>query len=115
MPDDPAPPDPAPVLDLLNAFRCSKVMFAAVSLGVFDRLSSGPATLPELARDLGTNPDALGRLLDTCVGLRLLTRSGASYANSPAAEVYLSRSSPRRWTGYINYSNLVLWQLWAHL
>jgi acetylserotonin O-methyltransferase len=115
MPDDPAPPDPAPVLDLLNAFRCSKVMFAAVSLGVFDRLSSGPASLPELARDLGANPDALERLLDACVGLRLLTRDAASYANSAAADAYLARSSARRLTGYINYSNLVLWQLWAHL
>jgi acetylserotonin N-methyltransferase len=108
-------PDPAPVLDLLNAFRCSQVMFSAVALGAFDRLASGPAPLPTLAADLGANPDALGRLLDTCVGLGLLARAGADYAITPVAATYLTRSSPRRMTGYINYSHTVLWKLWAHL
>jgi acetylserotonin N-methyltransferase len=109
------PPDPAPVLELLEAFRCSKVMFAAVALGVFDRLAAGPAALPDLARDLGVNADALGRLLDACVGLRLLQRTDGGYANTPAASAYLCKDSPRRLTGYLNYSNAVLWNLWAHL
>lgn len=33
---DPIHPDPTPVLDLIEAFRRSKTMFAAVELGVFD-------------------------------------------------------------------------------
>ena len=33
MATDTALPDPGIVLDLLQAFRCSKAMFAAVSLG----------------------------------------------------------------------------------
>ena len=52
-------PDPAPVLDLITAFRSSAVLFSAVSLGVFDRLASGPADAPTLARFLGAHPDAL--------------------------------------------------------
>src|SRR4051794_11041845 len=114
MPAD-VPPDPAPVLDLLDGFRCSKVMFAGVALGVFDRLAGGPAPLDVLARDLAADSDALRRLLDACVGLGLLTRSGEDYANSAAASAYLCKQSPRRLTGYINYSSAVLWQLWAHL
>ena len=39
MPADAAVPDPAPILDLLEAFRRSKTMFAALSLGVFDALN----------------------------------------------------------------------------
>jgi acetylserotonin N-methyltransferase len=108
-------PDPTPVLDLMNAFRASQVMFAAASLGVFDRLAAGPLDLPSLARHLGANPDALQRLLDACAGLGLLARRGDAYANTPTADVYLSRQSPRRMTGYIAYSDRVLWQLWAHL
>src|SRR6188508_2916040 len=114
MPDE-AVPSPAPVLELLEAFRCSQVLFAGVALGAFDRLEAGPATLGELAHDLAAHPDALGRLLDTCVGLRLLRREGDRYANEPAASTYLVRTSPRRLTGYLNYSNRVLWKLWAHL
>jgi acetylserotonin O-methyltransferase len=112
----PTPPaDPAPVLDLLSAFRRSKVMFAGVTLGVFDRLAAGPAPPAELARDLGLDADALGRLLDASVGLGLLTREGDRYANSPAAAAYLCSVSPHRLTGYLRYSDAVLWQLWAHL
>jgi acetylserotonin N-methyltransferase len=109
------PPDPSIVLDLMEAFRRSKTMFAAVSLGAFDALASGPKTLPELTRELGTNPDGLERLLDACVGLQLLQRGVGGYANAPVASAYLSRTSPHRLTGYINFSNEYLWKLWANL
>jgi acetylserotonin N-methyltransferase len=108
-------PDPAPVLDLLVAFRWSKTMFAAVSLGVFDALGSGPRTCHALAGELKANPDALERLLDACVGLSLLSRSGELYENTPSSTAYLTAGSPDRLTGYINYSNAVMWKLWANL
>jgi acetylserotonin N-methyltransferase len=99
----------------MEAFRCSKVMFAAVALGAFDRLASGPADLAALANDLKASPDALERLLDACVSLGLLGRAEGHYANTPTATTYLCSHSPRRLTGYINYSNHVLWKLWEHL
>lgn len=105
-------PDPAPVLDLIEAFRRSKAMFTAVSMGIFDRM---PATLEELARDLGANAVALERLLDGNRALGFLTLDGGVYANTPVADTYLRRSSPRRMTGYIQYSDKVLWQLWSNL
>lgn len=109
------PPDPTPVLDLMNAFRGSAVLFASVSLGIFDRLAEEPLDLARLSRQLQANPDALGRLLDACVGLGLLTRQGETYQNTPVATAYLARTSPRRLTGYITYSDRVLWNLWHHL
>jgi acetylserotonin O-methyltransferase len=108
-------PDPSVVLDLLEAFRRSKTMFAAVSLGVFDALDNGPCALNKLATELKTNPDALERLLDACVNLQLLTRTSEGYANSPAARAYLTKTSPHRLTGYIGYSNEVMWKLWGNL
>jgi acetylserotonin O-methyltransferase len=115
MADDINLPDPGVVLDLLEAFRRSKVMFAAVSLGVFDALAQGPETPAALGEALGADPGALGRLLDACVGLGLLDRRGDRYENTPAAAAYLTSASPRRLTGYINYSNSVMWKLWANL
>src|SRR5262245_64559922 len=82
MSADPTPPDPAPILDLLEAFRRSKTMFAAVSLGVFDALAAGPTSLTHLAATLQVNVDALERLLGACVALQLLRRVGASYENT---------------------------------
>jgi acetylserotonin O-methyltransferase len=108
-------PDPGIVLDLLQAFRCSKVMFAAVSLGVFDALVAGPKSLSLLAVEMKANADALERLLDACVGLQLLDRDERGYRNSLAASAYLCRNSLQRLTGYIHYSNEVMWKLWGNL
>lgn len=115
MPTDITPPDPALVLDYIEAFRRSKTMFAGVSLGVFDALESGPKSATQLAGEVKADADTLGRLLNALVGLGLLTKSGDRYANTPAANAYLTSTSPHRFTGYINYSNDVIWKLWANL
>lgn len=106
--------DTGPILDLIEAFRRSKTMFAAVSLGIFDRLENGPAAAKALCRH-GENADSLERLLDACVALKLLTKEGERYENTAAAETYLRRSSKETMTGYILYSNEILWKLWGHL
>jgi acetylserotonin N-methyltransferase len=108
-------PDPDLVLELITAFRRSKTMFAAVALGVFDALAAGSKKPDALARELKANPDALERLLDACVGLGLLQRHPDGYQNTPVATAYLTKTSPRRLTGYINFSNDHTWNLWAHL
>ena len=104
-------PDPAAVLDLIEAFRRSKTLFAAVSLGIFERLPGQAHEVRKDGEDLGT----LERFLDACVSLGLLEKHDDVYSNTPAAETYLRRDSPHTLTGYINYSNDVLWQIWAHL
>ena len=115
MTPETSPPDPAIILNLLEAFRRSKVMFAAVSLGIFDTLEDGPRSAAELAEALSLHPDALTRLLDAAIGLKLLECRGDKYENTPAASAYLCKRSPSRLTGYINYSNTALWKLWANL
>jgi acetylserotonin N-methyltransferase len=93
--------DPAPILELIDAFRRSKTMFTAVNMGIFD----------------GERPEgaAMDRLLDACVGLGLLAKHGDQYVNTPMADEYLARSSPRTLSGYIRYSNDMLYRLWEHL
>jgi acetylserotonin O-methyltransferase len=108
-------PDPEPVLDLIEAFRRSKTMFTAVRLRLFERLQGGGATAEELATEFGVMEHALNRLLDGCVGLGLLAVDGNRYTNTPLARAYLTRSSPTTLTGYIEYSDLVLYPMWAHL
>ena len=97
MAQDLTRPDPAPVMELLEAFRRSKTMFAAVSLGVFDALSAGPQPLDALAQKLKANADGLERLLDACVGLGLLQKSGDRYDNTSTAAAYLTSQASRLW------------------
>jgi acetylserotonin N-methyltransferase len=104
--------DPAIVLDLIDAFRRSKCMFTTASLGIFDQT---PGTLDELAAKLNANPDALERLLCGCVSLGLLQQENGTFRNSATAEEYLKRSSHQTLVGYVNYSNHVLYPMWANL
>lgn len=97
---DSAKPDK--ILELIDAFRRSKTMFAAVKLGIFD--DKRPA-----------DHKALPRLLDACVALGLLEKRDGDYVNTPVANKYLRRDSPDSLTGYINYSNEALYPMWAHL
>lgn len=89
-------------------------MFAAVELGVFDAVKV-PRQLDELTQELGCDRIALMTLLDSCVAFGLLTRIEDQYVNTPVAEAYLTQASPRRMTGYIHYSNRVMWKMWANL
>lgn len=98
-------PDRNPVLNLIQAFRTSKTMFGAVSLGVFDRLEVGIAEAVTQARELQANTDALVRLLDSCVALGLIKKQGAVYSNLPVARTYLTRSSRNTLAGYILHSD----------
>jgi len=100
------------VLDLIDAFRRSKCMFTAASMGVFDQT---PASLDQLATRLEVNSDALERLLFGCVSLGLLSCDDGVFRNTEAADVYLKRSSPQTLVGYVNYSNQVLYPMWGNL
>jgi acetylserotonin O-methyltransferase len=108
-------PSPNTVLDLLEAFRRSKVMFAAVELGVFDELCQGSQSAESLAQALSCHPDSMKTLLESCVALGLLSFANGQFANTESTRVYLTSTSPHRMTGYIRYSNSVMWHMWSHL
>jgi acetylserotonin O-methyltransferase len=93
---------PNNILELIDAFRRSKTMFAAVKLGIFE--GARPA-----------DHKALPRLLDACVALGLLEKRAGAYVNTPQSDKYLRSDSPDSLTGYIHYSNEALYPMWAHL
>jgi len=108
-------PDSAPIIDLIEAFRRSKVMFTAVSMGVFDRLRRQPATAAELAGERHAHSGAFERLLDTCAALGLLEKRDAVYSVTEIAGHYLCAASPHSLDGYIRYSDEVLYPMWGRL
>ncbi|MGP8246607.1 MAG: class I SAM-dependent methyltransferase [Bryobacteraceae bacterium] len=109
------PPDPAPVVDLIEAFRRSKTMFAAHAMGIFDLVGGQPAGAAEVAARLNANADATERLLDGCAALGLLEKHQGIYRNAPVAETYLRSESPHCLGGYIRYSNQALYPMWGNL
>ena len=77
-------------------------MFAAIELGIFDE--KRPTECKELRR-----------LLEACASLGLLEKRGDDFINTPDADKYLRSDSPDTLTGYIRYSNQVLYPMWGHL
>uniref|UniRef100_Q02AU7 Hydroxyneurosporene-O-methyltransferase n=1 Tax=Solibacter usitatus (strain Ellin6076) TaxID=234267 RepID=Q02AU7_SOLUE len=108
-------PDASPVLDLIEAFRRSKTMFTALSMGVFDTLHEAPSNAETLAAKLGANAGALARLLDGCAALQLLQKRDGLYENAPLSETYLYSGSPHSMSGYVRYSEQALYPMWGNL
>ena len=108
-------PNPEPLIDLIEAFRRSKTMFAALSMGIFDRLHEAPATAAAVARDFSAHVGATERLLDACAALGLLRKEDGAYANEELTEVYLCSASPYSLHGYIRYSDETLYPMWTNL
>lgn len=112
---DTAPADAARVLALINAFRHSKTMFTAASLGVFDALESSPMTAPQLASRLGTHAPSLERLLNACAYLGLVEKKDGVCRNTPTASRYLVSATPDTLSGYVVYSDQSLYPMWGNL
>ncbi|XP_015670410.1 acetylserotonin O-methyltransferase-like [Protobothrops mucrosquamatus] len=84
-----------------HSFIIFKVISTACELGVFDLLSESREQLTSttVAERLSTSPIGMQRLLEACVGLRLLTlerKDGKDlYGNTDFTNLYLVKSSPK--------------------
>ncbi len=112
-PSPEVPPDA--VVDLMEAFRRSQVLFTAVNLRIFEFLKDSDKSLQELASGLALPVAALEQLLTACHALGLVSRVNGSYQNTPITSQYLTQRSPRNLLGYIRFSDMAVYQLWSRL
>ncbi|KAJ6667487.1 hypothetical protein lerEdw1_016608 [Lerista edwardsae] len=104
-----------------NGFLISKVMFAACELGVFDLLRESKESLSSkvIAERLGTSLHGTERLLDACVGLKLLRvdvkEEGAFYGNTEISNLYLTKSSPKSQYHNLMYYSKTIYLCWHYL
>jgi ubiquinone/menaquinone biosynthesis C-methylase UbiE len=78
-----------PIMRIALGFMAAKHLFVASEIGVFEKLSNGPATLDELAAKTGIPGRTLRISVDAMVSLGLLQREGDRYRNSEAAAAFL--------------------------
>lgn len=84
-------------------FMASKALFSALDLDIFGHLADGPKSLDALSGDTGIASHRLETLLTACVSLGLLTREDNQFANGPASQRYLVRSSPTYFADYYRF------------
>lgn len=97
------------LMELALSFLISRAFYTAVELEVFTHLSGKALTAEEVATAIGTTAYRLEKLLDTCIGLGLLTREGERYSNTPLAEEYLVKGQPGYYGHMVHYVNFLFY------
>ena len=106
--------NPGPIIELSSAFYKSSILFAASDVGVFGALAGGAKGAVEIAQQLALDPRAARLLLDGCVTIGLLEKSGEQYSNTPASAAFLVPGSPGDLSGAIRY-NRDVYPAWHRL
>lgn len=106
------------LLRLGSAFSASRVLLSAVELDIFSLLQT-PHTAEQIRLALDLHPRSVPDFPDSLVALNVLHRLGdgpsALYSNTPDADTYLVKSSPRYLGGYFEFCGRVFYQMWANL
>lgn len=106
---------PAPIIELLGAFRAAKFLMAATELGVFEALSDAPANGEVLAKRLGLTRRATRICADALVAVGLLDRDGDTYRNTAATATYLTGTTPRDLRPFVRFTERFSYPAWTNL
>ncbi|MCE9612706.1 MAG: methyltransferase [Lentisphaerae bacterium] len=101
---------------MASAFYESCVLFTASDLGLFAALArlGGEADADGVAVACGLNVRGAGLVLDACVALGLLRKSGARYVNTPEAAAFLVPGAPGDLSVALRY-NRDVYAAWGQL
>lgn len=78
------------LMETAHGYQRSMTLLAALRLGVFSALESGPSDASRLARTLSSDPGRLSILLNALVAIGLLKRNGREYRNGTLASRFLA-------------------------
>jgi len=110
-----ARPSPDAIIQLGLGFWASKTLLSACELGLFSELAAGSLGLGELSERLQLHPRSARDFVDALVALKMLTRDGDRYANTPATSMFLDRAKPTYIGGILEMANARLYSFWGSL
>ena len=105
---------PGNLLELSGYFWRTCTLHAAVKLDVFTAVGNQDFTAGELASKLELDVNGLERLLNALTAMTLLSKSGDTYTNTPAAVNFLSKTG-EQYLGHIIMHHHHLVESWIHL
>jgi hypothetical protein len=108
-------PTPEHILQVGLGFWASKTLLSAIELEVFTELAMHPSTSEELQGKLGLHPRSARDFLDALVATGFLERSGRTYRNTPATDLYLDKRKPAYIGGILEMCNRRLYAFWGRL
>ena len=106
---------PDHILQVGFGFWASKTLLSAIELEVFTELAKHPLPLDDLQGRLGLHPRSARDFFDALVALGFLERSGGTYRNTPATDMFLDKHKPTYIGGILEMCNHRLYSYWDHL
>ena len=102
---------PADLLEIVNAYRKSRIILTAHELGIFTALGEGSMTSAVIAEKCGTDPRATDRLMNALVAIGLLVKSDCQFTNTPFSAKFLVKTQPTFMAGLSHQVHL--WKTWS--
>ena len=104
---------PDDVVEMIRGFMASRAVLTALELDVFTAVGDG-ATVERTAEKIACSTRATKMLLNALVALRLLSKRGDTYANSPVAARFFVEGTPdSARLGQLHMANM--WKRWSTL
>jgi hypothetical protein len=106
---------PDHILQVGFGFWASKTLLSAIELEVFTELAKHPLPLDDLQGRLGLHPRSARDFFDALVALGFLERSGGTYRNTTATDMFLDKHKPTYIGGILEMCNHRLYSYLGHL
>src|SRR5271169_5808428 len=92
-------PTPERLMQFAFAYAPPIMISAAVELGLFDALDSGPKTLAELLTVVRASERGLWMLINALAGFEFLSKDGDRYSLTPESDAFLVSSKTAYYGG----------------
>ena len=104
---------PGELMEMVNAFRISRIILSAYELGIFSILKDHSFSSIELAETMKMNLRSTDRFLNALVASGLLKKINGQFSNTSFSFKYLVRGNPDYLSGL--YHQVHLWKTWSTL
>jgi len=105
---------PAKVLEMSGSYWGACILHSAIKLDVFTILGSEGSDIKDIARKIDADERGLSMLLNALSAMKLISKTGDKYSNTPFAQSFLSKDS-REYIGYMILHHHHLMDAWAQL
>ena len=100
-------------MEMVNAFRISRIILTAHELNLFTLLKDGPLTSPVMAKAIGAKERATDLLMNALVPIWLLKKAGSQFSNSDFSTRFMIKGQPTYMGGVTHLGHL--WKTWSTL
>ena len=87
-------PNPGKIFETTFAFTTTRVLVAAVDIGLFTHIAHGQRTVADIAKKAGASERGVEIILNGLTAMDFLTKSNGTYDLTPLSEKFLIKGKP---------------------